>query len=82
MPRKRKGERSDGRIQVQLDIGRDANGKRVRKFFYGKTRVEAEKKKAEYLAQTGGRHYDPDITLSEWIDEYRSPVHPNKKSPR
>lgn len=80
MPRKRKGERSDGRIQIQLDIGRDENGKRVRKFFYGKTRIEAEQKKAEYLAQTTGKAIYSDITLSEWIDEYLR-VYPSHANP-
>ena len=41
MPRKRKNERADGRIQIPLDIGRDADGKRLRKYFYGATRAEA-----------------------------------------
>lgn len=77
MPRKRKNERSDGRIQIQLDIGHDENGKRVRKFFYGSTKAEAERKKAEYIAQTQGKQYNPHITLSEWIESFLS-VYPSR----
>ena len=79
MPRKRKNERSDGRIQIQLDIGRDANGKRVRKYFYGDTRAEAERKKAEYLGIRASKPAAP-ITLSDWIDEYRA-VYPSRANP-
>lgn len=79
MPRKRKGERADGRIQIQLDLGRDQDGKRVRKYFYGKTRAEAERKKAAYLEQASGVRYDADMILSEWIEAYLSayPSHAN-----
>lgn len=70
MPRKRKNERSDGRIQVQLDIGRDENGKRIRKYFYGKTRREAEEQKSEFTKRLAGELTN--ITLSEWIDSYLS----------
>ena len=79
MPRKRKGERADGRIQLILDIGRAPDGKRLRKVFYGRTRVEAETKKAAYLEQASGIRYDTTITLSEWIDAYLNtyPPHAN-----
>ena len=79
MPRKRKGERADGRIQIILDVGRTEDGKRLRKVFYGKTRLEAEQKKAAYLEQASGVRYDADITLSEWIEAYLSayPSHAN-----
>lgn len=78
MPRKRKGERQDGRIQIQLDVGYDANGKRVRKYFYGKTRAEAETKKAAYLQQASGSYSD--MMLSEWIETFLS-VYPSKANP-
>ena len=79
MPRKRKGERPDGRIQIQLDVGYDADGKRLRKYFYGKTRAEAETKKAAYLQQASGS-FDNDMTLSEWIETFLS-VYPSKANP-
>lgn len=69
MARKRKGERSDGRIQIQLDIGRDADGKRIRKYFYGATRREAEEQRDKYIAKATGK-IDTDTTLSEWVDAY------------
>ena len=79
MPRKRKGERSDGRIQITLDIGYNAEGKRMRKVFYGHTRAEAQRKKDEYIAsQTGIRHTN--ITVSQWIDEYLK-IYPPKINP-
>lgn len=71
MPRKRKGERSDGRIQISLDIGYNAEGKRIRKYFYGKTRIEAERKKELYLRDSQ-RKYASTMTVSQWIDEYLS----------
>ena len=70
MPRKRKNERADGRIQLSAVIGHDANGKLKRKYFYGNTRAEAEQKKAAYLQQTSGKAYTAPITLSEWIEDY------------
>ena len=72
MGRKRKGERADGLIQINASLGRDENGKRIRKCFYGHTRLEAERKRDEYmqLRGRGGDRYRADITLGEWIDEY------------
>ena len=80
MPRKRKGERADGRIQIIVDVGRSPDGKRVRKVFYGKTRAEAEMKKAAYLEQASGVRYNTDMTLSEWIDAYLD-AYPSKANP-
>ena len=44
----------DGRWEAQLSLGRDDNGKRVSKSFYGSTRGEAERKmlSAEYFIRT------------------------------
>lgn len=80
MPRKRKGERADGRIQIRLDIGRDAEGRRVRKCFYGKTRAEAEMKKAAYLGRVTGKSYNAEVTLSEWVEEYQR-IYPSRANP-
>ena len=80
MPRKRKGERADGRILIRLDIGRRENGKRIQKCFYGKTRAEAERKKAEYIARTTGKGFNPSITLQQWIAEYQR-IYPSKANP-
>lgn len=39
------------KYKVYLDIGKDSNGKRIRKQFYGKTKKEAEEKRDLYLKQ-------------------------------
>lgn len=71
MARKRKGERADGLIQISVSLGRDENGKRIRKVVYGHTRQEAERKRDELLRQmAGGKRYAPDITVAEWVDAY------------
>lgn len=73
--RKRRGERADGLIQVTLDVGYDANGKRIRKSFYGKSRSEAERKRDEYR---NGMIHNSKITVGEWVkickDTYRQNV--------
>ena len=79
MPRKRKGERTDGRIQITLDIGYNAEGKRMRKYFYGQTRIEAERKKQAYLDKTNNT-YSHVLTVSQWIDEYLK-SYPPKANP-
>lgn len=70
--RKRKGERPDGLIQVALEIGRDENGKRIRKFFYGHTRAEAEAKRDAYKSHaTSGSKYDRNISVASWVQEFK-----------
>lgn len=68
--RKRRGERKDGRILLTLVIGRDSNGKPVRKYFYGNTRQEAEKKREEYkrMQEYGMAEEADEMTVNEWID--------------
>ena len=72
MARKRKGERADGLIQISVSLGRDENGKRIRKVVYGHTRQEAERKRDEYLLMRGrgGDRYQAGMMLGAWIDEY------------
>ncbi len=72
--RKRKGERPDGYIQVTLTIGKDGAGKPIRKYFFGKTRAEAERKREAFRSEHGlgidmaNRH----ITLDAWLDKWSS----------
>lgn len=78
MPRKkRKGERPDGLIQVSLQVGFRADGKPDRKYFYGHSRAEAERKRDEYKQRIGSS-YSPNITVGEWVrvfmDTYREGV--------
>lgn len=81
--RKRRGERDDGRILVTLVVGRDDNGKIIRKYFYGRSRKEAEKKRDEYkrMQEMGLSADADDMTLNDWIDEwlrrYKQDVNPN-----
>ena len=66
--RKRKGERPDGLIQVSLMTGYKPDGRPDRKYFYGHTRAEAERKRDEYKARhAAGVTFSPDITVAEWI---------------
>lgn len=67
--RKRKGERPDGLIQLSLQIGYKDDGRPDRKYFYGHTRAEAEKKRDEYKARlVSGLALDPEITVAQWVD--------------
>lgn len=71
--KKRRGLRPDGLIQVTIDVGFDENGKRKRKSFYGRTRAEAEAKRAEYVKQRdSGAAYDRNMTVAEWIHIYKT----------
>lgn len=67
--KKKKGERSDGRIQVRVNIGRDENGRIKYKYFYGRTIKEANAKAEAYKLDllNYGRPLDTtSTTLSEW----------------
>lgn len=78
MAKKRKGERADGLIQVSLDIGYWPDGRRRRKYFYGHTRDEANAKKAAYKQhQNSGSKFKQDITVSEWVDIFKSTYREN-----
>ena len=73
MPKKRKGERPNGLIQVSCSIGRKPDGSLNRKFFYGRSRAEAERKRDEYLQSLREeKRVNPQITVSEWVDQYLS----------
>lgn len=71
--KKRKGERSDGRIQIRVNIGRDEKGRIKYKYFYGKTQKEAKEKADKYKSEiiTYGKALDTTkTTLSEWTYKY------------
>lgn len=71
--KKRRGERPDGLIQVSLQIGFQPDGKPLRRYFYGHSRAEAERKRDAFRASYfGGSRYDPDITLRDWISVFKS----------
>ena len=70
--KKRKGERPDGLIQVSLSVGFRADGKPDRKYFYGHSRAEAEKKRDEFKERMlAGSAFSPDITVSEWVSVFK-----------
>jgi len=80
MAKKRKGERPDGLIQVSLQVGFRADGKPDRKYFYGHSRAEAERKRDEYKERMlAGSAFSQDITVAEWVSifkrTYRKNVH-------
>lgn len=67
--RKRKGERPNGLIQVSYMIGYKPDGRPDRKYFYGHSRAEAERKRDEFKAQlSSGLTLDPNITVEQWTD--------------
>jgi len=63
-------KRDDGRVQVQVDIGVTEDGKRKRKYFYGRTLKEANAARDAWLAEQERRRRvtiaDADVTLEEW----------------
>lgn len=70
--RKRKGERPDGLIQVSLQIGYKPDGRPDRKYFYGHSRAEAERKRDEYKAALlSGTKFSKDITVAEWVTIFK-----------
>lgn len=62
--------RKDGRYQVQVDLGTDENGRRIRKTVYG-TSPQKAKKNADTLRLAYGRGItDLDTPLSMWIEAF------------
>lgn len=78
--RKRKGERSDGRVQVTYTDGVRPDGTPNRISFYGRTRTEANRKRDEYKAKSAIGIVDNKVTVAEWVDVclklYRTKVNP------
>lgn len=74
MPKKSNAKRSDGRIAVQVYLGKGEDGKRKYKTVYGKTQKEADQKADELRSQLGkgidiSRERD---TFIDWADLYLS----------
>ena len=70
--KKRKGERPDGLIQVSLQVGFRADGKPDRKYFYGHSRAEAERKRDEFKQRmAAGSAFSADITVAEWVHVFK-----------
>lgn len=75
MAKKRIGERPDGLIQLSLQVGYKPDGRPDRKYFYGHTRAEAERKRDAFRA-TLQSSLDPEITVSEWVDVFLATYRP------
>lgn len=84
MPKRGQGEgsiskRPDGTWWARVTLGKDENGKQVRKAFYGKTRKEVQEKLTTAINELNQGTYfeDSDILLKDWImtwlREYKKP---------
>lgn len=72
MGKKSNKKREDGRIAVQVYLGRDEGGKRKYKTVYGRTQKEADAKAQELkLALNKGIDIAPElITFGDWADRW------------
>lgn len=71
MPRPKKTNRGDGRYEIKKTIGHDANGKPIRKSFYGSNKDEAQMLYEEY--RRGEQKLEDDkknILFSSWVDTW------------
>lgn len=76
--KKRRGERPDGLIQVSIQIGYKPDGKPDRKYFYGHTRAEAERKRDEFKTRhTAGVKLNPNMTVREWVEIFKATYRKN-----
>jgi hypothetical protein len=64
--------RSNGRVVGMVTIGRDLNGKLIRKYVYGKTKDEVKKKVIEIQKDSLYGNYTDEtkITLSNWLKKW------------
>lgn len=73
MAKKSNSKRADGRIAVQIYLGRDENGKRKYKTVYGSTQKEANAKADEIRSRIGkGLSVDSGDTFTKWADYWLS----------
>jgi len=85
MPKRRaKGEgsivhRADGLWMFTADLGRDGDGRRLRKYYYGRSRSELLRKVGDEKARSGGT-IRPRVrgTVGDWVERWLSDdVEPN-----
>lgn len=69
----------NGSFHGKLTIGKDENGNRIRKDFYGKTRRICEQKRDDYL-KLGTKHVT--TTLRDMVEYYLDSVFKNDLSPK
>ena len=71
MPKKSNMKRADGRIAVQVYLGKDEKGKRKYKTVYGKTQKEANQKAQEIKERIGkGLSLDSSDTFGKWAEHW------------
>ena len=72
MPKAKYRKRKDGRYETKIDVGKDANGKRIRETVYGKTIQELESSIAEIKHSLANNTYirDKSCTFSQYADTF------------
>lgn len=76
-------KRPDGTWWARISVGYDAQGKRKRKAFYGKTRKEVQEKLTAALNEVNtGTYIEPSkMTVSEWMDTWLREYNKNVVKP-
>jgi integrase len=81
MPTK-KAQRADKRYEVSITLGRDAEGKRVRKSFYGRTQKEAKDKRDKFLKGQKLARDASQMSIDRWrkiwVESYATGGYRNK----
>ena len=78
MPRPKKSNRGDGRYEIKRVIGRDSDGKVLRKSFYGQNEAEALRAYQKFLEdrekEQQERRFTPfDKWVDTWLYTYKEP---------
>lgn len=63
-------QRKDGRWESRISMGKDKNGKRKYRSFYGKTREEAEFKRMAACQDVNEEYALTEMTIAELVNEY------------
>ena len=71
--------RKDGRWEFRICLGKNGNGKRMYRSFYGATREDAEYKAAISLAQEAEEYEITDLTVKDLITEWMLSISANIK---
>ena len=76
MPRPKKTNRGDGRYELKKTIGYDANGKPIRKSFYGKNKEEAQilydnYRRGEEAREAERKHTVFSSWVEKWLETYK-----------
>lgn len=78
MPRPKKTNRKDNQYEIKREIGKDLNGKTVRRSFYGKSKWEAEDKYRRFMEEKKKREEEKKRMLfcawaEKWLYAYKEP---------